>query len=153
MTEHIEDSRQREMQADGMDTSVGVTVVFDTDCVLCSHWVKFILRHEASDGIQFASSRKSNGNRLAAQFGFRPEDLDLTYLVIRHGRALTKSDATLALLGELKAPWSWLRIARLIPRPVRNGLYDVVARNRLRWFGEEKDCFLPSADQRHRFLD
>lgn len=130
-----------------------VTVVFDTDCVLCSHWIRFVLRHEATENIHFASSRKSAGKELAAKFAHDPEDLDLTYLVIRRGRAFTKSGASLVLLGELKPPWSWLRILGLIPRPVRDGLYDIVARNRLRWFGEETDCLLPTPDQRHRFLD
>lgn len=131
----------------------GVIVIFDSDCVLCSYWIRFILSHEAANNIQFASSRKPVGRKLAAQFGFRPEELDLTYLVVYQGQALTKSDASLALLGELKKPWSWFRILRFVPRPIRNSLYDVVARNRLRWFGEKENCLLPSSEQRHRFLE
>lgn len=103
--------------------------------------------------MRFASSRKSVGKSLAVRHGFKPEDLDLTYLVVQRGQALTKSDASLALLGELKKPWSWLRILRMVPRPIRDSLYDLVASNRLHWFGEKKDCFLPTPEQRHRFLD
>lgn len=128
-------------------------VIFDTDCVLCSRWVKFILRHEATDDIQFASSRKPNGRNLAEEFGIRPDALDLTYVVIDGGRAHTKSSASLIILGKLNHPWSWLRILGLVPRTIRDRIYDLVARNRLRCFGEEKDCFLPPLDQRHRFLD
>lgn len=130
-----------------------VTVVFDSDCVLCSYWVRFILKHEASNTVHFASSRKSVGKVLAAEFGFTPEHLDLTYVLIRDGKAFTKSDATLALLAELNAPWSWMRMFRFVPRWIRDGAYDVVARNRLKWFGQKKDCLLPTPEQRNRFLD
>ena len=130
-----------------------ITVVFDSDCILCSHWVRFLLRHDRTERICFASSRKPAGQKLAQDFGLAPQDLDLTYLVIRDGNALTKSDATLALLGELHAPWRWLAVLKLIPRPLRDQLYDLVARNRLRWFGEEQDCLLPTPEQRRRFLD
>ena len=128
-------------------------VVFDTDCILCSRWVKFILRHEATDDIQFASSRKPNGKKLAEEFGIQPGELDLTYVVIYGGSAHTKSSASLVLFGKLKRPWSWLRILGFVPLAIRDRIYDLVASNRLRWFGEERDCFLPTADQRHRFLD
>ena len=128
-------------------------VVFDTDCILCSRWVKFILRHEATDNIRFASSRKPNGKKLAEEFGIHPGELDLTYVVIDGGSAHTKSSASLVLLGKLNRPWSWLRILGLVPLAIRDRIYDLVASNRLRWFGEEKDCFLPTVDQRHRFLD
>lgn len=129
------------------------TVVFDSNCILCSRWVRFVLTHEATNHIHFASSRKPVGKALAAEFGLGAEQLDLTYLVISDGRALTKSDASLALIAELKAPWSWLGLLRLVPASLRDGLYDIVARNRLKWFGEEEDCFLPTPEQRGRFLD
>jgi predicted DCC family thiol-disulfide oxidoreductase YuxK len=130
-----------------------IIIIFDTDCVLCSRWIRFILQHERTDDIQFASSRKSNGKKLAKEFGISPNALDLTYVVIDGERAHTKSNASLVILGKLNRPWSWLRILGLVPRTLRDRIYDIVARNRLQWFGEEKDCFLPSVEQRHRFLD
>lgn len=136
-----------------MTSKPGITMIFDSDCILCSHWVRLILRHEKSPTIHFASSRKAVGQQLASEFGYTPEDLDLTYLVILDGEAFTKSDATFVLLGELKAPWSWLCILRLIPRPVRDAFYDLIARNRLQWFGRKTDCLIPSPEQRTRFLD
>ncbi len=130
-----------------------ITVVFDTDCILCSSWVGFLLRHESGERLHFASSRKPVGQQLAAQHGLDVEDLDLTYLVITDGRCLTKTDASLALLGQMHTPWRWLGLMRFVPRRIRDGLYDIVARNRLRWFGTRQDCFLPTPAQRLRFLD
>lgn len=128
-------------------------IIFDTDCVLCSKWIRFILRHEAAENIQFASSRKPKGKKLAEEFGVAPDALDLTYVVIDRGQVHIKSNASLVILGQLRRPWSWLRVLGLVPRSMRDRMYDVVARNRLRWFGEEPDCFLPSLAQRQRFLD
>lgn len=91
--------------------------------------------------------------RLAQEHGISSDALDLTYLVIRDGKALTKSDASLALMSELKAPWRYLSVLRFVPAYLRNGMYDIVARNRLKWFGEEQDCLLPTAADRSKFLD
>ncbi len=128
-------------------------VIFDTNCVFCSGGVRFFLQHERTNTVQFASSRKAAGIRLAAEHGLSEDDLDLTFLVIQNGKALTKTDASFALLKHLKAPWSYAGVLRIVPRVLRDALYDIVARNRLSWFGEQQDCFLPTADQRRRFLD
>jgi predicted DCC family thiol-disulfide oxidoreductase YuxK len=112
-----------------------------------------LLRHEYGNTLQFASSRKPIGIQLAQEHGIAPDTLDLTYLVIRHGQALTKSDASLGLTGELKAPWRYLAVLQFVPRSLRDWIYDIVARNRLSWFGEQKDCFLPTPVQRLKFLD
>ncbi len=87
------------------------------------------------------------------EHGYSLSDLDLTYLVLRGGQAFAKTDASLQLLGALRPPWSYLRVLRFVPKPLRNWVYDAVARNRLKWFGERPDCYLPTAAQRHKFLD
>ncbi|QQA41299.1 thiol-disulfide oxidoreductase DCC family protein [Pelagovum pacificum] len=128
-------------------------VIFDTDCVLCSGAVGFLLRHEADTTIRFASSRTETGARLAEAHGLSAADLDLTFLMIRDDNALTRSDAALCLAGHLRRPWRWLRVLRVVPRPLRDAIYGVIARNRLRWFGQRDSCFLPPPAQAHRFLD
>lgn len=128
-------------------------MIFDTNCILCSTWVRFLLRHEKGNTLQFASSRKDVGMRLAQDHGISAQALDLTYLVIRDGKALIKSDASLALLAELKAPWWYLKVLRIVPKRLRDWTYDIIARNRLNLFGEEQDCFLPTPSQRSKFLD
>ncbi len=141
------------MTAPEANDDLKAVVIFDTNCVLCNVWVRFLLRHEKGNTLQFASSRKDVGIRLAQDQGISLEALDLTYLVIRDGKALTKSGASLALLAELRAPWRHLTVLRIVPNRLRDWIYDIVARNRLDWFGEEQDCFLPSPAQRSKFLD
>ena len=128
-----------------------VQVVFDTRCVLCSRWVQFLLRHEADDRLRFVGAWSPTGLDLAARHGLDEQDLQRTYLVVQDGVGLTRSDAGLALLMHLKVPWRWLRLLRIVPRPIRDVAYDMVARNRYRWFGTTETCLIPGQDTRHRF--
>ena len=128
-----------------------VTVLFDTECVLCSHWVRFLLAHEADDRIRFIGAWTATGLVIAARYGFTRADLERSYLVVERDRALLRSDAGIALLRCLKVPWRWLTLLRLVPRPIRDGVYDIVARNRYRWFGRLDHCIVPDPATRRRF--
>ncbi len=129
------------------------TVVFDSDCVLCSRWVHLILRLEHGNDIIFVSAWSEQGLALAAAHGLSQRDLDATYLFIDEGRGLVRSDAGLALLARMRAPWRFLSWLRAVPRPLRDRVYDLVARNRYRWFGKAERCFVPPPGMAHRFID
>lgn len=90
-------------------------MVFDTNCVLCSGAVHFILRHERDHDIHFVNAWSDTGIALAASYGLSRDDLNETFLVIENGIGLTKSDAVLALARHLRSPWSWGVAGRLIP--------------------------------------
>lgn len=128
-------------------------IVFDTDCVLCSAWVHFILRHERDQKIKFVSAWSNEGLGLAAQHGLTVDDLDATYLVVEDGCGLVRSDAGLALIGHLSMPWRALRILSIFPRSLRDIVYTFIASNRYRWFGHSENCFVPPQGQGHRFVN
>ena len=130
-----------------------VFVVFDTDCVLCSRWASFLLRHERDQRMIFVSAWSSTGLTLATTHALSRADLHLTYLVIENGRPLTHSAAALALLRRLKAPWRWLGTLAVVPKPLRDRLYSWVARNRYTWFGHKDRCFVPPAGVQQRFVE
>lgn len=73
-------------------------------------------------------------------------------VLIADDRLFTRSDAALEVLRRLGWPWSPLAVLRLIPRPVRDAVYDWVARNRYRWFGRQDECWLPRPEWKDRFL-
>lgn len=114
--------------------------------------VGFILAHERDDRLRFVGAWSFEGRALADRHGFRKEDLDETFLMISDDRALTRSDAGLAILRHLRAPWRWLMVLRIVPRPLRDASYTFLARRRYRWFGRRADCVRVSPEQRHRFL-
>lgn len=75
-----------------------------------------------------------------------------TVLFLQNDRLYARSDAALRILGELDAPWSALRVLLLVPRPIRDWVYDLVARKRYRWFGRSETCMVPPVDHDDRFL-
>lgn len=133
------------------EAAAPILVVFDTRCVLCNAWVRFLLRYEANDRIRFVGAWTPTGTAIAARHELGPQDLHRTFLVVEGDRGLIRSDAGLTLLRQLKAPWRWLHVLRIVPRPVRDTLYTLVARNRYRWFGTTTICTVPTAMQRDRF--
>ena len=127
-------------------------LLYDGACVLCDAAVQFVLEHERDDRFRFASLQSDVGRQLAEACGAgRP--LPASLIVVDHGRCLLRSDAALFVADHLNAPWSWAAAGRWVPRPVRDLVYDVVARNRYRWFGVRDECRLPTPDLRARFLD
>lgn len=127
-------------------------IVFDTDCVLCSSMVAFVLTHERDRRLRFAGAWSAEGLALAARHGFSRLQLDETFLLITDSRILTRSDAGLEVLRHMKAPWRWLAMLRVVPRPLRDVAYRFVARRRYRWFGRRENCTVVPPGERDRFI-
>ena len=129
------------------------TMIFDTNCVLCSGFVHFILRHERDQEIVFINAWSEKGKAIAAAHGMSVDDMHKTYLVVKDGVGHIRSDAGMVILSHLKLPWRILRILRIVPRPLRDCVYTLVAKHRYRWFGFEQNCFVPTEEARHRFVE
>lgn len=127
-------------------------VVFDTDCVLCSQWVHFVLAKERHPALVFVRAWSATGQALASRYGLDVADLHRTYLVVEKGQPLTRSAATIAILGHLRAPWRWLALSAIVPSAIRDVLYLWVARNRYAWFGRRGGCFIPPPAAQSRFI-
>jgi predicted DCC family thiol-disulfide oxidoreductase YuxK len=138
-----------EARAGGDDD--GAIVVFDGACVLCSGWVDFLLRRDRRGQFRFAAMQGEAGRGLLAAHGLDPDD-PLSFLLLDAGGARTDSDAILAVLARLGGGWRFAALLRWLPRGLRDALYRALARNRYRWFGRRDACYLPSADEVHRFL-
>ena len=102
--------------------------------------------------MQFASLQSAQGARLLREFHFNPDDTR-TFVLISGGEAYVKSDAALRVAGQFRGAWKLLAAAWVIPRPIRDYLYDIVACNRYRWFGQLDDaCIVPIPELTGRFL-
>jgi predicted DCC family thiol-disulfide oxidoreductase YuxK len=121
-------------------------------CNLCSHAVDFILAHERDQVIRFAAAQSAAGQDLLRKHGFDAEDLT-TLVFIKGGMVHVRSDAALEVARHLRLPWRMLRGFRLVPRPFRDAVYGLVARNRYRWFGKRESCRAPTPGLRSRFID
>ena len=127
-------------------------LLFDGVCNLCNASVRFVIRHDHQRRIKLASVQSVQGQALLKWFGLPTERFD-TVAFIDEQQLYTRSAAFIRLMHHLPAPWSWLTLLRLVPRPVRDWGYDRIARNRYRLFGRQAQCLLPSAEHRARFLD
>lgn len=129
-----------------------LVVLFDGECVLCNRFVAFLVRHDEARRLRFGAIRSEAGRALLAARGFDPESLE-TIVVLAGERTLTRSDAALAIVRVLPAPWRGLTVLGMLPRPLRDALYRIVARHRHAWFGRTDGCPVPEPAVRDRFLD
>ena len=130
----------------------GPVVLFDGECALCDASVQFVLEHDSTGRFRFASLQSATGRRLAAEHGIDAAALDTLVLITATG-ARVRSDAVLGIAHGLGLPWSLAWGLRRIPRPLRDAVYKLVARNRTRFFGRLDACRLPTPETRARFLD
>jgi predicted DCC family thiol-disulfide oxidoreductase YuxK len=127
-------------------------VVFDAQCLLCDGWVRFLLRHDRRGVLRFASIQGANGRALLARAGLQVDGLQ-TLLLVDGERIWQQTAAILRVLHALGWPWRLAWVAWLVPAPLRDALYRVLARHRYRWFGRSETCLMPPPDHARRFLD
>lgn len=123
------------------DTAARV-IVFDGICHVCSGWVRFLKRHPIDPPFQLIPMQSVAGRDLLAEYGIDPDD-PATFLVLDQGRHLTQSDAAIHVVAALGGLWRIINTARFVPRRWRDALYQLLARNRYRWFGRRTTCYLP----------
>jgi predicted DCC family thiol-disulfide oxidoreductase YuxK len=126
-------------------------ILYDGVCVFCSRWIHFVATRDVNARFRFTAIQSGYGTRLAQAFGIDPHDPD-TNAVIHGGEAFFKSDAALTVLSNLPG-WGWVRVLRGVPKPLRDAVYNLVARNRYRIFGKYQECFVPDESFRARVLE
>jgi predicted DCC family thiol-disulfide oxidoreductase YuxK len=126
-------------------------ILYDGVCVFCSRWVRFVAARDEKRRFRFTAIQSGYGTRLAQAFGISPDDPD-TNAVIHGGIAFFKSDGALTVLSNLQG-WGWVRVLRFVPKPFRDAVYNLVARNRYRIFGKYEECFAPDAAMRARVIE
>jgi predicted DCC family thiol-disulfide oxidoreductase YuxK len=126
-------------------------ILYDGTCVFCSRWIRFVATRDKDKRFRFTAIQSPYGTRLARAFGIDPENPD-TNAVIHRGVAWFKSDAALTVLGRLPR-WEWTRALRAVPKPLRDAVYNMIARNRYRILGKYEECFVPDAGTRARVIE
>jgi predicted DCC family thiol-disulfide oxidoreductase YuxK len=131
--------------------AVPATVVFDGVCVLCSGWVRFLLKRDRQQRFRFAAMQSEAGRALLVRHGIDPDD-PISFLLLEEAGAFTDSTAVLRIVTRLGGLWRLAGAFYAVPRPLRDWLYRFVARRRYRWFGKRASCFVPTPETAHRFL-
>lgn len=126
-------------------------LLFDGVCNLCNGSVQFILKRDPQARFRFASLQSEVGRSLMSEHGLDPDALS-SVVVVEDGRVWQESSAALRITRHLPGLWKLLRVFLVIPRPLRDAVYRLIARNRYRWFGKSETCWLPTPDLKARFL-
>lgn len=126
---------------------------FDGYCVLCSGFVRFCFEHDGDGTLKFTSAQSPLGARVLDALGLPSNTLDRTILLIEGNEVFSQSTAVLRSLRHLRGWPRWLVPLHLVPRFIRDPIYDLIARNRYRWFGQRSTCFVPTPETRARFID
>jgi predicted DCC family thiol-disulfide oxidoreductase YuxK len=126
-------------------------ILFDAECVLCSANAQFVLKHDKTGRFRLASMQGDFGAELCRAQGLDPENPS-TILLVDGDRVRRDSDAVLGIYETLGFPWRLAGVFRLVPRFLRDPVYQWVARHRYKLFGRRDTCWMPSAEYRDRLL-
>lgn len=127
-------------------------ILFDGVCHLCQGAVKFIIKRDPAGRFRFASLQSKAGSRMLHAAGALEEVPDSVVLIER-GTYYTRSAAALRIARGLRFPWPLLYALIVVPRGLRDAVYQYVASHRYRWFGKDESCLVPTRELKERFLE
>jgi predicted DCC family thiol-disulfide oxidoreductase YuxK len=126
-------------------------ILFDGVCNLCSGFVQVMIRIDKKGQFKFASIQSDYGQKALQKFKLPTEEISTVVMVDRE-RVYTHADVALQIALRLGGLWRLFAVFYLIPRPLRNLIYNWVARNRYRWFGQKESCMIPTPELKNRFV-
>lgn len=126
-------------------------VLFDGECTLCNNSVHFLLRHNHSGNLSFASLQSETGLNIIKLAGPISQQAD-TLLLLQDDKLYSYSTAAIKTTFHLGFPFHFLRILIIVPAFIRDTIYRFIARNRYKWFGQKSFCITNENEYRKRFL-
>jgi len=127
-------------------------LLFDGVCNLCNGAIQFVIPRDPDGVLRFAPLQSDLGITVRASAGLSTDDLE-TVVLVDDGKPYTKSDAAIRVGEHLGGVYRLLSLGRLVPRGLRDRIYDFVAENRYDWFGKKDQCMIPDEDVSSRFLE
>ena len=137
---------------DPINTISKPVILFDGVCNLCNSSVQFVIERDKKNTFQFASLQSDFARSTLPQRLVEEEDLKSIVLYTKE-KTLTKSSAVLTVAKSLSGLWPVLYGFMIIPRFIRDGVYDIIAANRYKWFGKKDECMIPTPDMKIKFID
>lgn len=125
-------------------------ILFDGECNFCDSSVNFIIKKDKKAIFRFASVQSDIGKEIMRKHNAN-RDLD-SLILVEPNKCYYKSSAVLRICKKLKGPWKLFYFFIVLPLPLRDYFYNLVAKNRYKWFGKKTECIVPSPDIRNRFL-
>jgi predicted DCC family thiol-disulfide oxidoreductase YuxK len=124
-------------------------IVFDGHCMLCNRFIQKMLKNDHSAKFTFSTLQ---GLPSSIDLGTLQTSIQDSISYLRNGVWFQKSTAVLLIYKDLYGTFHWTQLAWLYPKFLRDLSYAYIAKNRYKWFGKRTSCYLPSPDERTRFI-
>lgn len=126
-------------------------ILFDGICNLCNSSVNFIIRNDKKEHFLFASLQSDAAKDILLQYQVKKIKFD-SILLIENGEIFEKSRAALRISRNLDGAYRFIYFLKIIPKFLTDWIYEIIARNRYKWFGKKEFCMMPSSQVKNRFL-
>ena len=126
-------------------------ILFDGECNLCNGAVDFVIRRDANHHFRYASLQSEIGRSMMKEHGKNPDVLD-TIILVSGKKVYMRSSAAIRVCNKLGSLWPLMNVFLIVPSPIRDVVYDWIAKNRYKWFGKRDTCRLPTAEELALFL-
>lgn len=113
-------------------------LLFDGVCNLCNGFIRFLHHRDSKDQFRYVSLQSEKAKQLLSEFEYSDDELK-TFVFIQNGRLFTKSTAALNVLKKIGLPYSIASVFKIVPKFIRNSVYDFIAKNRYKWFGKQDE--------------
>lgn len=126
-------------------------VIFDGVCNFCNGAVNFIINRDPNGIFAFTPMQSELAHELMERYSVPDVGVD-TFLLIKNGQCFVFSSAALEITKDLTGLWYFFNVFRVVPKPIRDAIYKMFARNRYKLFGRKDTCMVPSKEVRSRFV-
>jgi predicted DCC family thiol-disulfide oxidoreductase YuxK len=126
-------------------------IFFDGVCNLCNGAVQFTIERDHKNIFRFASLQSEFAKTQLVPFNINVLELD-SFIMLENGKIYQRSTAALRVAKKLNGLWPLLYGFIIIPRFIRDAVYNYVAKNRYKWFGKEESCWVPTPELKSKFL-
>ena len=126
-------------------------IIFDGICNLCCGWIQYLIRIDKTMKFRFVSIQSERGQKMLN--GIHENDkMTESIIYLKENKSFRESSAVLEILTDIGGVWKLIAVLKLIPKPIRNKLYQLIAKKRYHYFGKRTTCLLPSPENKKRFL-
>ena len=126
-------------------------ILFDGECNLCNYSVRFLIRHNRSANLSFASLQSKSGAEILAFYGDSAHPID-SIVLVENNLVYVESSAAVKIAVHLDFPWCMLKVFAILPTRFLDIVYRFIARNRYKWFGENTHCFPDGGEIKKRII-
>ncbi|WP_228851496.1 thiol-disulfide oxidoreductase DCC family protein [Aegicerativicinus sediminis] len=128
-------------------------IYFDGVCNLCNNSIQYVIRNDSKNLFQFASLQSEYAKMALGSKMIDLGNLESIILETPDGKIYKRSSAALRIASKLKFPINLFAIFIVVPKAIRDAVYNYIGKNRYKWFGKQEKCMIPTPDLKEKFLD